>query len=384
MNIFIYLFCFYIFFFLKVSVYSSKIDCSYISKEPESVACLKRRKLHVSSSGNEEIYKTEFTYRLGDVVSGYLQTLYGGWKNLSQVYDLLWPDTIASEYLHRVNVKNDFSNKYTQYKKYSNQYDVLCGIVKEVSSKQFKNPNHHSSMGFAGDVDMTYYHHFGELQHQQHLLNDHSIRSRYFLPDINDVVVHLRLGDVVDDSDVPMKHLKAFEKSWIEKNDNKNINDSQIDTHESIYSLSDRRKIDISKLKANFLWEHGSIGSDAVNGYVKNKTYFDHLLPLLPDPNMVHQVVIVGWIHHSGRGYWGVEHHRTSLLYKKKVISFFRDKGFNVTIRGEFPPDVDFMYMAHAKYFVYSGGGFSRLSGECVHRNGGTTPMRWNGYLWKP
>ena len=51
------------------------------------------------------------------------------------------------------------------------------------------------------------------------------------------------------------------------------------------------------------------------------------------------------------------------------------DAGYNVTHRWNHTPDEDLVYMSHARTFVYSGGGFSRIVGECVHRLGGATPI---------
>ena len=71
-------------------------------------------------------------------------------------------------------------------------------------------------------------------------------------------------------------------------------------------------------------------------------------------------------IHHSSQ-----RTHQGSVVYKNHVDDFFRSRGYNVTHRWNHTPDEDLVYMSHAQTFVYSGGGFSLLVGECVVRLGG-------------
>lgn len=59
--------------------------------------------------------------------------------------------------------------------------------------------------------------------------------------------------------------------------------------------------------------------------------------------------------------------------YRDNVISFFQSRGFsNVTFRDMSPtPDVDFLSMSSARYFVQGGGGYSELIANLVTHNGG-------------
>ena len=122
---------------------------------------------------------------------------------------------------------------------------------------------------------------------------------------------------------------------------------------------------------------------------------------------LLKQVELVGsMFHHSSQ-----TTHRGSVAYKNHVDEFFRSHGkfkgpripnnissfqptapsscmslrrgagFNVTHRWNHTPDEDLVYMSHAQAFVYSGGGFSRIVGECVHRLGGTTPISFEESL---
>mmetsp|Transcript_94328 Transcript_94328/g.270170 ORF Transcript_94328/g.270170 Transcript_94328/m.270170 type:complete len:140 (+) Transcript_94328:871-1290(+) len=83
------------------------------------------------------------------------------------------------------------------------------------------------------------------------------------------------------------------------------------------------------------------------------------------------QIELVGsMFHHSSQ-----RTHHGSVVYKNHVDAFFKSRGYNVTHRWNHTPDEDLVYMGHARTFVYSGGGFSQVVGECVHRLGGTTPI---------
>jgi hypothetical protein len=118
---------------------------------------------------------------------------------------------------------------------------------------------------------------------------------------------------------------------------------------------------------AQSYWEHGSGGSWK---YVKNRHYYERALAALP-PN-VRNITIVGWDHHGGN-------HMESERYRTLLQEFLETNGYHVKHRREHLPDDDFVFMAHAPFFIYGGGGFSRLVGECVHKLGGITPIQWEG-----
>ena len=89
-------------------------------------------------------------------------------------------------------------------------------------------------------------------------------------------------------------------------------------------------------------------------------------------------VVIVGWNHHGSlrdtmKPSVRIErsNHTGSVMYRNLIVEWFKDQGFAVTHRWDNNPDDDFVYMSHASQFVYGGGGFSHMAGECVQRLGG-------------
>jgi hypothetical protein len=168
----------------------------------------------------------------------------------------------------------------------------------------------------------TEYIHLTHNTNQYHILCDIVQRRghNHSIPRPNDAVVHLRLGDVLQGQD------------------------------------------------AQISWEQGDQGEWK---YVKNRSYYEHAIAALP-PH-VRNVTIVSWVHHESSDY------TISVQYRNIVSKFFQNNGYHVSLRRGHIPDDDFIFMAHAQHFIYGGGGYSRLIGECVHRYGGITPISWEG-----
>ncbi len=168
----------------------------------------------------------------------------------------------------------------------------------------------------------TEYMHLTHSTNQYHILCDIVQRRghNHSIPRPNDAVVHLRLGDV------------------------------------------------LRKRLPSIMWEQGSGGEWK---YVKNRAYYEHAIAALP-PH-VRNVTIVAWDRHGSSDY------TISVQYRNIVSKFFQNNGYHVSLRQEHLPDDDFIFMAHAQHFIYGGGGYSRLIGECVHRYGGITPISWEG-----
>ena len=61
-----------------------------------------------------------------------------------------------------------------------------------------------------------------------------------------------------------------------------------------------------------------------------------------------------------------------SSLYLDVVRDFFYRNGIEVSYRIGGTPDDDIIFMARAKYFVQSGGGYSAMAAEMCRRMGGT------------
>ena len=216
-------------------------------------------------------------YRLGDIVKGNLQTDLGGHKKAYFRYSTLYPHSIATEYMKRTELFNN--------------YDVLCGIASD------------------------------------------RVNALSLLPSEHEVIVHIRLGDVAS-----------------------------------------------SRSTGNDLW---IFGSDGPWYHVKNSSYYDKLIHRIPSD--INKVVLV-----SSKVRLGVkatnERKAEYLInqnindeYQALIVKFFKSHNFTVEQYCDRPPDVDFIYMTQSHYFIYGGGGFSRIIGECVRRNNGTILSEWEG-----
>ncbi len=160
----------------------------------------------------------------------------------------------------------------------------------------------------------------------------HNIQSSYpnfTVPETNQVVIHLRLGDIVETSP------STVEKMLIDGADpgypTKNFRNSI----KSVYELLDNI--------------HTS-GARTVS--------------------------IVGGSHR--KEYW-----KKSRVYAQCVYRAIETAGYNVTMQIEGNhPDVDFYYASHAKLLIVSGGGYSNLMAMLAERRGGKVIGRKFGVAW--
>mmetsp|Transcript_64679 Transcript_64679/g.145905 ORF Transcript_64679/g.145905 Transcript_64679/m.145905 type:complete len:252 (-) Transcript_64679:312-1067(-) len=140
------------------------------------------------------------------------------------------------------------------------------------------------------------------------------------LPDAADVVVHLRLGDVLKDDPV--------RDPW---------------------------------------------NSKAKLAYVKNRTYYEEALKNIPPAAKVEKVVLVFAFHLRDRD------HQPSLNYIEHVEDFFTSRGYTVMKRTNGTVDSDFIYMSHAQFYIFGGGGYSCMTGLVVKCLGGHTAGELGG-----
>jgi hypothetical protein len=156
------------------------------------------------------------------------------------------------------------------------------------------------------------------------------------LPAPDELVVHLRIGDVID-----------YDKHSVE-----NILVFPVYFHEERFELAP--------------WHQ----------YVKPLAYYRSALNLLHLSNLsFSKVTLVASSHHQQSSYL------KSCLYISVVKSFFESTGFFESVRlrtGQFPDD-DAIFMSSASFFLPSGGGFSRWLAHIVEVNGGTViwPQGW-------
>ena len=119
-------------------------------------------------------------------------------------------------------------------------------------------------------------------------------------------------------------------------------------------------------------WEYSGPIDDALEGrdgdfgYIKTYDYFEEKSKLLEKYN-IKKIIIVG-------GYHTKEDHSRSEEYVRKVVNFLEKLGYDITLRiDEMSPDEDFLFMSNSKYFLKSGGNYSTILNKMVEMNNGIT-----------
>lgn len=212
------------------------------------------------SSSCKKNENSEHGYRLGDMIKG------KKWREQAEGYahhKKNFPDSIAVDYM---DATEDESN-----------YDVLLKIIDSEKWKK-RTP---------------------KLDYK------------------NLLVVHLRLGDVLENSPFTVKE------------------------HLSRYIL-----------------ENG-------NSYIRPLSYYERVLKKLPPK--ISEVLLITGFHLPEKSF------QKSLKFLKKINDFFTSKGFKTSPpRIDNPADQDFLLMSNATHFIPSGGGFSWFVANMVKLKGGT------------
>ena len=148
------------------------------------------------------------------------------------------------------------------------------------------------------------------------LLDITNKRQPKFYPD-DTIVIHLRIGDVIDETDVSLDDI-----------------------------LTDYTKFS--------------------NGlqYVKPIKYYTNLIDTIHNYK-IKKILLIGGFHRKGN-------HDKSLQYVNHIKQHFENNGFKCTTRINKNTDEDFLIMCNSKYFVPSGGGFSSIIKQLVILKGGT------------
>jgi hypothetical protein len=217
------------------------------------------------------LYSDNGLYRLGDMVLT-------DWRfepDGQEYHFKHFPDSIASEYMRTTNLNSN--------------YDVLSNIVKKRSA--------------ANDI-----------------------------PDNNTLVIHLRTGDVVEDSPYSVATLLK--------------NCVYVPTYDYGKIVEKHTGLHITRTY-----------------YVRPLKYFgDKLKHIVPT---IKKITIVAGSH------FDIPIHKSS-IYIASILKFFQNNGFDVELRLGKPPDDDFVYMCNAKFFIPSGGGYSNLVKNIVEKFGNT------------
>jgi len=161
--------------------------------------------------------------------------------------------------------------------------------------------------------------------------------------DDNHVLVHVRIGEVIEDTDVTVDEYLAGEDFVVQ------------DATDAVIGITGTGKGMNGK------------GDGVPRGYVRPLHYYDHVASMLP-PHIRRVTLVAGVLFPQPLP--------KSKDYVRRVTEHFTSLGYDVDHRVTLEPDWrvaddDFAFLASARHFVPSGGGYSRLAKLMVERRGG-------------
>ena len=217
-----------------------------------------------------ELYTHADSYRIGDLVRGITSV-----KNYNSDLDLAsdtlikFPNSIASDYVRNIDPE----------------------LLHKMSNL---------------DINKDLYLH--KISIMKKLLRNYNIPSN------NDVIVHLRVGDILDHESQTPPNKKQFD-DYINKN-----------------------------IKLGRTYEK----------YVKRLSYYNNIIHQLKK-NKINKITIIAGSHIKCSNY------NLSSYYINIIKKLFEDNGIDVTLRLGLHPDQDLKLVVGAKKFYGSGGGYSEL-----------------------
>ena len=146
-------------------------------------------------------------------------------------------------------------------------------------------------------------------------------------PDKNTLLIHLRIGDVIDNSVFSVDELLEEERIY--------------GSQETI-------------IRGSSLGWRG-------DKYVKPLSYYQKILKTIQELP-INKIILIG-------GYHKDEEHSKSEEYVSRIKAFFEKNKYSVKTRINEDPDEDFILMSNATYFVPSGGGYTQLLVKMVKMN---------------
>jgi len=208
-------------------------------------------------------------------------------------------DIVRSEKVRNQRTIQDSSLTMTQYyiKHYPNS--IATKYMKMI--KTLPKSQHFRNIGILGKI-------IGEQKYKKY--HNHN----------TNIVVHIRTGDVIDNSKHSVDQLLSKERKFGSGN-----------------------------------WRQV---------YVKPLSYYKSLLKKIDKLGLDKNIILVTGFHKE-------DDHSKSLQYIDKIQKFFEKNGYLVTTRINRDPDEDFVFISTSKYYIPSGGGFSRLLSSMVVSLGG-------------
>lgn len=167
------------------------------------------------------------------------------------------------------------------------------------------------------------------------------------VPRSTDMVVHLRLGETLDNPSIARKlGIESVEQIW-------NANEP---TH---YVM------------------HGGFYKALLRNVRANADI----------SNLVERVVIVAGTRNCPNNYpcmRGVNGTEWSYAYLDRIINLFQTSGYDILVRLDFTPDQDIVYMAHAAFYVPSGGSFTGIPSAVTIRGSPKCVWSFKAKRWLP
>jgi hypothetical protein len=189
--------------------------------------------------------------------------------------------------------------------------------------KPFRDSGHQGNIGerchlknFPNSIASKYLRNTKLTEDYQTLFNIvRGLSNFYILPKNDELIIHLRLGDVLNNSEYTVDEF--LEKPRFYHHPKKN--------------------------------------------FVKALSYYENILNKIKNKN-IKTIYLIGGYH--------VESNQTkSEEYVDKLINFFQKNNYKVIARINKKADDDFIFMSNASYFVSSGGNFSKLLSKMVEMN---------------
>ena len=244
-------------------------------------------------SDYSESYETpaNFNYRLGDIVS-FNRSPFGGCNTGSRGE----PSLLQQCKLYRTHIPNSLAVKY---------------IDAASTLSMYKRRNN--------------------IKILSQVINEHDGYNKFRNREDN-IVIHIRIGDVIDNQPWTVDEFLQQERKWIKPG------------------------------PSGF----GIKGGRVMGLYVKTLSYYEGVIQRIMAKGLGLNLTIIAGFHKAA------DDHSKSLEYIEKVKRYFEDNGFKVTTRINSDPDEDFIYCSTSKYYIPSGGGFSNLMCKMVQYNSGT------------
>jgi len=151
-------------------------------------------------------------------------------------------------------------------------------------------------------------------------------------------VIHLRLGDVIDNNKLTVDDLweNDYPSEWTYDNMNGHSWGGSCTT--------------VTPFK-----------TCEAHGFVRPRHFFERIATLVPE----HIIIISG-------SHMKTNHPEKSQDYIQRVKSLLEARGKRCDVHWNRAPDEDFTAMCNARYFVASGGGFSQIAASVVEHRGNT------------